>query len=54
MSSKIVIEFIVGFGPYFFNVLELHSMAYAAFKIPRCGRVFEIDGQIAEIIDYYG
>ena len=54
LSSKIVIEFCVGFGPYFFRILDLHSLSYAAFKIPRCARLFEMDGQITEIIEYYG
>jgi hypothetical protein len=32
----------------------MHSLDYAMFKIPRYLRLFEIDGQIDDILEYYG
>ena len=54
VSSKIFIEIIVGFGPYMVGIEEMHTLAYFAFKVLRCSRLFEMDNQINEIIEYYG
>ena len=47
-------EIIVSIGPLFMNTDHLNSLQYAAFKIPRYFRLFEIDSQIQEIMEYYG
>ena len=54
ISFKFFLEIIISFGPLFFGVEELHSLYYAIFKIPRYLRLFEMDGQIDEILEYYG
>ena len=54
LSSKIFIEIIVGFGPYFVGIRDLHTMNYFFFKILRIGRLFEVDNHISQIIEYYG
>lgn len=54
MSPKIVIEFFVGFGPFLFNINEMHTMTYLAFKLLRFGRLFEMENQINEILEQYG
>lgn len=45
-------EFMISFGPLFFDVKELNTLHYAIFKVPRYVRLFEIDNQIEEILDY--
>lgn len=52
-------EIIVSFGPSAIlttdvDTLSVSTIEYMFFKIPRYGRLFEIDGQIEEIIEYYG
>ena len=54
ISFKFWIEIIVSFGPLFFGVAQMDSLTYATFKIPRYLRLFEMDGQIDEILEYYG
>lgn len=55
ISTKLFIEIIVGFGPLMvFDMSQINTMYYAAFKVPRYSRLFEMDGQIAEILEYYG
>lgn len=51
---KFLLEVIVSIGPLFFDTNHLNSLVYAAFKIPRYARLFEIDSQIQEIMEYYG
>ena len=51
MSSKIIIEFFVGFGPYLLNINEMHTLAYLGFKLFRFGRLAEMDNQINEILE---
>lgn len=59
-SSRFVMELIVSFGPTCFlslykePPLAVNTIEYMFFKIPRYGRLFEIDSQIEEIIEYYG
>jgi hypothetical protein len=44
LSFKLVLEMFVGFGPIVFsNFIELKSYWYSVFKIPRYGRLFEMD-----------
>ena len=54
LSAKIPIEIVVGFGPYMVGITEMHTLAYFGFKLLRCSRLFEMDSQINEIIEYYG
>ena len=54
LSAKLFIEIIVGFGPYMVGIAEMHTMHYFFFKVVRCSRLFEIDNQINEVIEYYG
>ena len=55
LSTKFFLEIIMSFGPLFiFDLDNMNSLYYALFKIPRYSRLFEIDGQIAEILEYYG
>ena len=55
ISTKFFFEIFIGFGPmFFFDVSNINTLFYALFKIPRYSRLFEIDGQIAEILEYYG
>lgn len=52
MSSKLFMEFIISFGPLIWDQLYQNTMIYALFKVPRYVRLFEIDNQIEEILDY--
>ena len=52
LSSKLFFEFIISFGPLSFGSMEINTMVYALFKMPRYVRLFEIDNQIDEILDY--
>jgi hypothetical protein len=55
ISPKLFLEFLIGFGPIMVTDMTVtKSMWYALFKIPRYSRLFEIDGQIADILDFYG
>ena len=47
-------EIIVGFGPYFVGIKNLHTIYYFCFKIFRCTRLFEMDNHINEVIEVYG
>jgi hypothetical protein len=53
ISAKFFIEMVISFGPLFFDLSNLNTLYYVIFKIPRYGRLFEMDGQIEEILDYY-
>ena len=50
---KFLLEIIVSIGPLFLDTSHMNSLIYAAFKIPRYARLFEIDSQIQEIMEYY-
>ena len=55
MSFKFWLEIFIGFGPIAFsNFMELKSYYYSCFKIPRYSRLFEMDAQITDILEYYG
>ena len=43
---KFLLEIIVSIGPLFLDTSHMNSLIYAAFKIPRYARLFEIDSQI--------
>lgn len=51
-EHKFILEIIVSIGPFFLNTTDLNSLVYAAFKIPRYIRLFELDSQIQEIVEY--
>ena len=53
LSAKFFIEAIVSFGPLYFEQENLNTIIYTMFKIPRYTRLFEIDGQIQDILDFY-
>lgn len=55
ISPKLFVEMLIGFGPILLADMTLSkSYWYALYKIPRYSRLFEMDGQIAEILDFYG
>ena len=53
ISTKVFIELIVSFGPFYLDLKDVDTFIYIAFKIPRYTRLFEMDGQIQDILDYY-
>ena len=52
LSSKLFLEFVISFGPLLWDKFHNNTMIYALFKVPRYVRLFEIDNQIEEILDY--
>ena len=52
LSSKLFLEFVISFGPLVWEKFYNNTMIYALFKVPRYVRLFEIDNQIEEILDY--
>lgn len=54
MSSKLLIEIIIGFGPYMVGVRGMHTIYFFFFKAYRCTRLFEMDNHINEVIEVYG
>lgn len=52
LSSKLLLEFVVAFVPLLWEEFYSNTMIYALFKVPRYVRLFEIDNQIEEILDY--
>jgi hypothetical protein len=53
ISAKFFTEMVISFGPLFFDVANMNTLIYCLFKIPRYSRLFEVENQINEIIDYY-
>lgn len=44
LSAKFFIELMISFGPLFFgDVASMNTLYYVIFKIPRYGRLFEMD-----------
>lgn len=43
ISSKLFLEFVISFGPLIWDPMEINTMVYALFKVPRYVRLFEID-----------
>jgi hypothetical protein len=54
ISMKLLIEIVVGYGPFLFDIERLHTMYYFFFKVFRCTRIFEMENHINEVIEYYG
>ena len=52
ITSKLFLEFVISFGPMVWDPKEINTMVYSLFKLPRYVRLFEIDKQIEEILDY--
>ena len=44
----------MSFAPLLVYKYYRHSVIYVCFKVLRYGRLFEMDSQIAEILEYYG
>ena len=53
LSSKFFIEIIVIVCPIIMYKYNSNSLLYLMFKAPRYIRLFEISGQINEILEYY-
>lgn len=51
-EHKFILEIVASFGPLFLDTTNLNSILYALFKVPRYFRLFELDSQIQEIIEY--
>lgn len=43
LSSKLFLEFVISFGNLIWDPMEINTMVYALFKLPRYVRLFEID-----------
>ena len=43
LSSKLFLEFVISFGPLIWDPMEINTMVYALFKLPRYVRLFELD-----------
>ena len=54
ISSKFFLEIFMSFAPLLVYKYYRHSVIYVCFKVLRYGRLFEMDSQIAEILEYYG
>lgn len=55
ISLKFFLEIFISFAPIAMKeYYDSKSKVYAIYKIVRYLRLFEMDGQIAEILDYYG
>ena len=55
ISHDLFIEMFIGFGPIvWWDMTVFKSYWYALFKIPRYSRLLEMDGQISDILDFYG
>lgn len=55
ISLKFFLEIFISFAPIVLNkYYNSKSVFYALFKVVRYVRLFEIDGQVAEILEYYG
>lgn len=55
LSLKFILEIFISFAPIAMkSQYDSKSKVYALYKILRYLRLFEMDGQIAEILEYYG
>lgn len=52
-SNKVLEEVFYSFGPFLLNLDEASSLIYAAFKVPRYFRLFEMDKKIDDVVEYY-
>lgn len=59
LDYKFYFELVISFGPLWLHSIfvEEHlfdrNIIYGSFKLTRYTRLFEMDGQIADILDYY-
>ena len=54
LSAKFFVEILIIACPIILNYFNENSLYYLGFKILRYSRLFEIDNQISEILDFYG
>lgn len=56
LTSKVFIESMISFGPmYLLHYYKIrNTMYYSFFKLPRYGRIVEMQNQIGEILEFYG
>lgn len=52
-ENKFLLEILISFGPLLLDTSNMNSIIYALFKFPRYFRLFEIDSQIGDIMEYY-
>jgi len=54
ISIKFFLEILMIVCPLILYEFNDNSLYYLLFKLPRYSRIFEIDNQISEIVEYYG
>ena len=55
LTSKVFIEMVISFGPMYLLYNDIrNTMYYSFFKLPRYGRIVEMQNQIGEILGFYG
>lgn len=52
-SNKVLEEVFYSFGPFLLDLEGASSLIYAAFKVPRYLRLFELDKKVDDVLDYF-